>query len=398
MCGIAGILDAGGARPVEVERMAETIAHRGPDEATTHVEAGLGFGFRRLAIIDLVTGTQPIPNEDESLWVMLNGEIYNYRELRDRLLGKGHVFRTTGDTEVLVHLYEEYGAALVDHLRGMFAFAIWDRPRRRLFLARDHLGQKPLYWAERNGRFFFASEIKAILAVEPAFRAVDPQALDEYFTLRIIADPRSMFAGIHKLPPAHVLEADARGVRTRRYWSLAYEPKLDLGEAEALEALDAEVRESVRLHLVSDVPVGAFLSGGIDSGIVTAMVSALHDGPFKTFSYGLPYGVYDEAPAARSVSRRYGTEHFEGTLGGDVIAGLPRFVYHLDEPSDPLSACLFHLAALTRREVKVAVGGDGGDELFGGYDRYYGALYARHYARLPEVFRRQVVRRVLDWA
>jgi asparagine synthase (glutamine-hydrolysing) len=398
MCGIAGILDQGGARPVEVALMAETIAHRGPDESTTHVEPGLGFGFRRLAIIDLVTGRQPIPNEDESIWVMLNGEIYNYRDLRATLLAKGHVFRTTSDTEVLVHLYEEHGTSLVDHLRGMFALAIWDRPRRRLVLARDHLGQKPLYWAERGGRFYFASEIKAILAVEPAFRAVDPQALDEYLTLRIIPDPRSMFAGVHKLPPAHVLEVDAQGVRTRRYWSLAYEPKLKVNEGEALEALDAELRESVRLHLVSDVPVGAFLSGGIDSGIVTALVRSIGGGSFKTFSYGLPYGNYDEAPAARAVSRLYGTEHFEGTLDGDVVAGLPRFVYHLDEPSDPLSACLFHLAALTRREVKVAVGGDGGDELFGGYDRYYGTLYARHYARLPRVIRRQVVRRVLDLA
>ncbi|HEU4334163.1 MAG TPA: asparagine synthase (glutamine-hydrolyzing) [Candidatus Eisenbacteria bacterium] len=398
MCGIAGILDRTGATPSVVERMGETIAHRGPDEATVHLEPGLGFAFRRLAIIDLVTGSQPVANEDESIWVMLNGEIYNYRELRAGLIERGHTFRTTGDTEVLAHLYEEEGPALVERLRGMFAFAIWDRARRRLFIARDHLGQKPLYWAERNGRLYFASEIKAILAAEPAFRAVDPQALDEYFTLRIIADPRSMFAGVHKLPPAHTLEADDKGVRVRRYWSLAYDPKLPIGEAEALEALDAEVRESVRLHLVSDVPVGAFLSGGVDSGIVAGMVHSIQGGGFKTFSYGLPYGRYDEAPAARAVASRYGTQHFEGSLDGDVVAGLPRFVYHLDEPSDPLSACLFHLAAFTRREVKVAVGGDGGDELFGGYDRYYGAIYARHYARLPRVFRRQVVRRVLDMA
>ncbi len=398
MCGIAGILDQRGARPEEVARMAEAIAHRGPDEATVHLEPGLGFGFRRLSIIDLVTGTQPIPNEDESLWVMLNGEIYNYRELRDGLIARGHAMRTTGDTEVLVHLYEEHGARLVEHLRGMFAFALWDRPRRRLLLARDHLGQKPLYWALKGDRFYFASELKAILAVEPRLRTVDPLALDEYLTLRIIADPRSMFAGVQKLPPAHVLEVDERGVRTRRYWSLSYQPKLDLAEPEALEALDSEVRESVRLHLVSDVPVGAFLSGGVDSGIVTALVRSITDGPFKTFSMGLPYGAYDEAPAARAVSQRYATEHFEETLTGDVVEDLPVYVYHMDEPSDPLSACLYHLAAMTRRQVKVAVGGDGGDELFGGYDRYYGTLYARHYARIPEVVRRQVVRRILDWA
>jgi asparagine synthase (glutamine-hydrolysing) len=398
MCGIAGIVDRSGARPEEAARMADTIAHRGPDEATIHVEPGVGFGFRRLSIIDLVTGSQPVSNEDGSVRAMLNGEIYNYRELREGLAARGHVFRTTGDTEVLVHLYEEKGPDLVADLRGMFAFALWDRPRRKLVIARDHLGQKPLYYAERGDRLYFASEIKAILAVEPRFRVVDAEALDEYMAIRVIADPRSMFAGVRKLPPAHLLEYDEKGLRTRRYWSLAYEPKLALSEPEALEALDAQVRDSVRLHLVSDVPVGAFLSGGVDSGIVVGQMRALRDDPFRTFSLGTPYREFDETPAARAVSARYSTEHVDGTVDGDVIEDLPTCVYHLDEPSDPLSVCLYRLAALARRHVKVALGGDGGDELFGGYDRYYGTLYARHYARLPAFLRRRVIRRVLDLA
>jgi asparagine synthase (glutamine-hydrolysing) len=398
VCGIAGIADRGGARPEEVARMAARIAHRGPDESTVHVEPGLGFGFRRLSIIDLVTGTQPVPNEDGSIRVMLNGEIYNYQELRDRLVARGHVFRTTGDTEVLAHLYEEKGPDLVLELRGMFAFALWDRPRRKLLLARDHLGQKPLYYAERGERLYFASEIKAILEVEPRLRVVDPEALDEYMAIRVVADPRSMFAGVRKLPPAHLLEWDERGLRTRRYWTLPYEPKLHLGEAEALEALDSEVRDAVRLHLVSDVPVGAFLSGGVDSGIIVGQMRALRTDSFQTFSLGVPYREFDESPAARAVSSKYATDHVDGIVTGDVIGGLPTYVDHLDEPSDPLSACLYQLAALARRHVKVVLGGDGGDELFGGYDRYYGTLYARHYARLPAFVRRRVIRRVLDLA
>jgi asparagine synthase (glutamine-hydrolysing) len=422
MCGLAGILDPRGVDPAHVRQMADAVAHRGPDDAAVHVEPGIGLGFRRLAIIDLMTGNQPLANEDESVWVMLNGEIYNYRELRRGLVQRGHRFRTQGDTEVLAHLYEERGPELVGELRGMFAFALWDRRRRRLLLARDHLGQKPLYWAARGERLYFASEIKSILAVEPGFRTVDPEALDEYFALRVISEPRSMFAGVHKLAAAHVLEAeDGERVATRRTWSLAYEPKRPLSDDDALAELDERVREAVRLHLVSDVPVGAFLSGGIDSGIVTAVVRSLlpeagelpdpasgagparqrsgqasPSGAFKTFSVGVPYGDWSELPAARLVAARYRTEHHEASIDGNLIALLPRLIHHLDEPSDPLSACLYELARLARQHVTVALGGDGGDELFGGYDRYYGARYARYYAALPRSLRRQVARRVLD--
>ncbi|MFQ5889868.1 MAG: asparagine synthase (glutamine-hydrolyzing) [Gemmatimonadota bacterium] len=399
MCGIAGILDPAGVDAAQVQRMADTLAHRGPDDATVHIEPGLGFGFRRLAIIDLVTGRQPIPNEDESVWVMLNGEIYNYRELRRGLERRRHRFRTRSDTEVLVHLYEEKGAALVDELRGMFAFAIWDRRRRSLLLARDHLGQKPLYWARRGSRFYFASEIKAILAVAPEFRRLDPLGLHEYLTLRVIYEPRSMFEGVHKLAAATVLETGEEGdVVTRRYWSLRYEPKREISEAEALEQLDEWVRETVRLHLVADVEVGAFLSGGVDSGLVAAIVGSITEGSFQTFTVGTPYGRFDETPAARTVARRYRTDHHETAVGGELLALLPTLVYHLDEPSDPLSACTYRLAELTRSSVKVAVGGDGGDELFGGYDRYYGARYANYYALLPEAIRERIVGKILDWA
>jgi asparagine synthase (glutamine-hydrolysing) len=398
MCGIAGIVDSRGVSADEVQRMADSLAHRGPDDATVHVEEGVGFGFRRLAIIDLVTGRQPIANEDGSVRVMLNGEIYNYREIRPRLEKLGHRLRTVSDTEVLVHLYEEHGADLVDFLRGMFAFAVWDRNRRRLLLARDHLGQKPLFWARDGERLYFASEIKAILAVAPRFRELDPRALDEYLTLRVISDPRSMFAGIRKLPPAHVLTWESGETATRRYWDLRFEPKQTLSEEDALVALDEVVRDSVSAHLVSDVPLGSFLSGGIDSGIIAAVAQSLIGEPLMTFSGSVPYRDFDEAPAAAAVARHCGTRHHEYRIDGDIICQLPTLVHHLDEPSDPLSACMYHLARETRREVKVALGGDGGDERFGGYDRYYGMHYVRRYSRLPAPFRRHVIRRILDLA
>ncbi|MGH7557118.1 MAG: asparagine synthase (glutamine-hydrolyzing) [Gemmatimonadota bacterium] len=398
MCGIAGIVDPRGVSADEVRRMADAIAHRGPDDATVHVEDGVGFGFRRLAIIDLVTGRQPIPNEDGSVQVMLNGEIYNYRELRPGLEERGHLFRTRSDTEVIVHLYEERGADLVHALRGMFAIAVWDSRRRRLLLARDHLGQKPLFWARQGERLLFASEIKAILAVAPGLAEVDPRALDEYLTLRVIADPRTMFAGIHKLPPAHLMSWENGEPSIRRWWDLRFEPKPALSEEDALERLDEVVRESVGAHLVSDVPLGSFLSGGIDSGIVAAVAQSLTGEPLKTFSGSVPYRGFDEAPAAAAVARHCGTRHFEYRIGGDIIGLLPTLVHHLDEPSDPLSACMYHLARETRREVKVALGGDGGDERFGGYDRYYALYYVARYARLPAALREKVLRRILDLA
>lgn len=398
MCGIAGILDSRGeVTSAEVRRMTDTLAHRGPDEALVHVEEGLGLGVRRLAVIDLVTGSQPMANEDSSALVAFNGEIYNHARLRTELKQRGHRFRSRSDTEILVHLYEERGADLVDELRGMFAFAIWDVRNRRLLLARDHLGQKPLFWARRGSRFYFASEIKAILAAAPEFRSLDARALDEYLTLRIISDPRSMFEGIHKLPPAHVLLTDSDEPVVRRFWHLRFEPKSSLSEEEAVERLDHEIRETVRHHLVSDVPIGAFLSGGIDSALIASYAQSLCDTPLPTFTLSVPYREFDESPTARLTAEALGTRHAETRIDEDLVTSLPRLVHHLDEPSDPLSACVYHLAGRIRQDVKVVLGGDGGDELFGGYDRYYGVPLARHYVRLPRAIRRWLVDRMMAW-
>lgn len=397
MCGIAGILAPGGAAPDTALAMATCIAHRGPDDATVWCDGPVGFGFRRLSIIDLDSGRQPIANEDGRVRVILNGEIYNYRELREELVASGHEFTTTSDTEVLVHLYEEMGTDLLERLRGMFALALWDEGRRRLFIARDHLGQKPLFWARRDDRFWFASEIKSILAVEDAFRRPNMQALHEYFSIRVVSEDRSMFEGVHKLPAGHFLEIEPGGEpQIRRYWGLRYDPKVELGEEEALDALDDQLREAVELHLVADVEVATYLSGGIDSGLVTAVAAGLRDTPLRTFSVGTPYGQFDELPAARQVAARYHTKHEETSITGADIALLPRLVYHLDEPSDPLSVCQWRIAELAARRVKVVVGGDGGDELFGGYDRYYGTQYARYWAMLPGAIREGVIGRILD--
>lgn len=397
MCGIAGILDPTGAARDQARQMAACLGHRGPDDATDYCSGPLAFGFRRLSIIDLDTGRQPIANEDGSVRVILNGEIYNYGALRDELERAGHRFSTTSDTEVLVHLYEEHGTGLLDRLRGMFAFALWDERRRRLTVARDHLGQKPLFWARRGERFWFASEIKSILAVEDGFRRPDVRALHEYFSIRVVSEDRSMFDGIRKLPAGHVLQVEPGGEPDiRRYWGLRYDPKTQLDENEAVDALDERLREAVRLHMVADVEVASYLSGGIDSGLVTAIAAGQSDQPLRTFSVGTPYGQFDELPAARLVARRYGTAHEETSIRGGDIALLPRLVFHLDEPSDPLSVCQWRIAELAARHVKVVLGGDGGDELFGGYDRYYGAQYVRYWAMLPGVLRDGVIGRALD--
>lgn len=399
MCGIAGILDPRGVEESDVRRMADVLAHRGPDEASVHVEPSLGFGFRRLSIIDLEGGSQPIANEDGSVSVILNGEIYNYRALREELRERGHRFSTDADTEVLPHLYEEHGVDLVQRIRGMFGFALWDRNRRRLLIGRDHLGQKPVYWARKGGRLWFASEIKAILAVAPQFRKLNPKALHEYLTLRIISEPRSMFEGVQQMPGGHLMVAEPGAApETKRYWNLAFEPKMSLSEGDALDRLDRELRETVRFHLVADVEVGTFLSGGIDSGLITAMAAEEMGGHLQTFSMGTPYQNFDERPAARAVAERYGTDHHEWAARADVLELLPEVVQKMDEPSDPLSVCVYALAQKASEHVKVVLGGDGGDELFGGYDRYYGAQYVRYWAMLPEVVREEVIGRLLNWA
>lgn len=394
MCGICGTINPRSVTPETIDRMAEALAHRGPDDQGIYVDGMAGLGHRRLSIIDLGGGHQPMSNEDGRLWIVFNGEIYNYRELRERL-EKSHRFATDSDTEVIVHLYEDMGERCVEELRGMFAFAIWDAKERTLFLARDHLGQKPLFYVHRGDELAFASEIKALLVADPSLREMDSQALDQYLTLRIIAPPLSMFAAIRKLPPAHWLLFKNGQVKIERYWHLRYEPKLQGSEQDLLDELEDRLRDTIRYHLVSDVPVGAFLSGGLDSSLIVAMMSQLSSQPVKTFSVGVPYGQYNELPFARLVAERYKTEHFEETVYPSLVRILPQLVWHLDEPTDPLSACMYYIAEMARREVKVVLGGDGGDELFGGYDRYYGHGYVDYYAWLPQPFRQYVMPKLL---
>lgn len=407
MCGICGEWNHAGVERSTLERMNATIAHRGPDDegAVTLGEAGLAM--RRLSIIDLAHGHQPIANEEKTAWIVFNGEIYNHRELRRGLLARGHVFATESDTEVILHLYEERGERCVEELRGMFAFAIWDARRRRLLLGRDRFGQKPLFYHFDGRRLLFGSEVKAILAALPQPPGLDLRALDEYLTLRFIPSPRTMFEGVAKLPPAHVLVLDASHVdlgdrrgalaavpqlEVRRYWKLDYLPKRRGREADLIGELRECLRETVDCHLISDVPVGAFLSGGMDSSLVVALMSEIvrergGDG-IPTFSIGVEDAGFNELPYARQVAEHCRTVHHEEIAWPDMVRLLPKMVYHLDEPSDPIAACMYHSAALAARHVKVVLSGDGGDEVFAGYDRYFGFRWVRLYAALPEPVRR----------
>jgi asparagine synthase (glutamine-hydrolysing) len=393
MCGIAGILSTDPARDVTMRRMLDALAHRGPDGEGIYHDELVTLGHRRLSIIDLAGGQQPLRNADRSILLVCNGEIYNYRELRRELERDGHRFLTHSDCEVIIGLYERYGDRLLERLRGMFAFVLWDSKKRRLLAARDHLGQKPLYYLKDERGFACASEIKALLAFDGRPPRMNIAALDQYLALRLIDAPLSMFEGIHKLPPGHSLVLEAGGEpRIERYWKLEQQPKLTGSEEQLCDELEARIEEALRLHLVSDVPVGAFLSGGMDSSLLVAMLARkLGVRQLPTFTMGLDYQRFDEAPAARAVAQLFGTEHHEERVKPEITALLPDLVAALDEPSDPLSLCTYLLARFTRRHVKVVIGGDGGDELFGGYDRYYGNLYASHYGKVPETLRRRVL-------
>ena len=393
MCGICGKIDPKGVTPETIKVMMEALEHRGPDDHGVYTNGTVGFGHRRLSIIDLDHGRQPMSNEDGSLQIVFNGEIYNYKDLRSRLR-HSHRFATGSDTEVILHLYEEKGPACVDDLRGMFAFAIWDDRDESLFLARDHLGQKPLFYVYEENQLAFASEIKALLADNDSLREMDSEALHEYLMLRIISPPRTMFTRIRKLPPGHRLLFKDGKIRIDRYWQLRYQPKHELSESDLLEELEERILEAIRYHMVSDVPIGAFLSGGMDSSLIVAMMTRVTSRPFKTFSLGVPYETYSELPAARTIANQYQTSHFEETIYPSLLQILPELLWHLDEPSDPLSACMYYLAEMTSREVKVVIGGDGGDELFGGYDRYYGNRYVDYYTYLPRVVRENLIGRL----
>ncbi|MEW6570097.1 MAG: asparagine synthase (glutamine-hydrolyzing) [Nitrospirota bacterium] len=395
MCGICGQINPRGVQEEEIKLMTSLLAHRGPDEQGIYLNSNIGLGHRRLSIIDLSTGQQPMSNKDGTLWITFNGEIYNYRELREELEDK-HEFKTKSDTEVVLHLYEDKGTDCLKYLRGMFAFAIYDSVEERLFLARDHLGQKPLYYYHDGNCFAFASEIKSLLAVKPELREVDVEALYEYLTIRIITPPRSMFRRIRKLPPGHFLIFQNGKILIQRYWRLKYEPKLKSDPEGILEQMEKQIISTVKYHLVSDVPVGAFLSGGMDSSLVVAIMSKLYPEPVKTFSGDVPYKNYSELPFARMVAEENKTEHHELRIVPSLVRTLPQVVWHLDEPSDPLSICMYYISELARKDVKVVLGGDGGDELFGGYDRYYGNVLVSYYALLPSFIRKHIFGKLLN--
>jgi asparagine synthase (glutamine-hydrolysing) len=377
MCGIAGFVDvvessgSAAADRARVEAMCDVMRHRGPDDAGIHVARGVGLGMRRLSIIDLSTGHQPIHNEDRTVSVVFNGEIYNYRELRDTLTARGHAFQTSSDTETIVHGYEEWGEAVFSRLRGMFAIAIWDSRTRTLLVGRDRPGIKPLYYAEAGGRLFFGSEAKCLLANPEIDRALDPAALDHYLAYLYTPRDRAIFRDMRKLPPGHFLKVSHGRVELQRYWSFPAAATFTGSEQDALDALEQTLSAAVASHMISDVPLGAFLSGGIDSTVVVALMARASGQKVKTFSIGFDEPAFDELPHARRVAEFLGTDHHEFVVRPDALAILDRLTWHFDEPFGDASAIpTWYVSQMAREHVTVVLSGDGGDELFGGYDRY----------------------------
>ncbi len=381
MCGITGIFDTRGKREIDravLHRMNESQFHRGPDEGGLHVEPGVGLGHRRLSIIDLSTGQQPLYNEDNSVCVVFNGEIYNYQELIPELQALGHVFHTRSDTEVIVHAWEAWGEACVDRFRGMFAFALWDRNRDTLFLARDRLGVKPLFYALLDdGTFLFGSELKSILAHGGLRRDIDPQAVEEYFALGYVAEPRCIFRQAKKLPPACTLKVGRGGtalqsLNPREYWDVRFTLDARISVEEACHELEKRLTESIRLRMISEVPLGAFLSGGVDSSAVVAMMAGLSNEPVNTCSISFADPAYDEAAFAQKVADRYQTRHFVDRVESDDFDLIETLAKLYDEPyADSSAIPTYRVCQLARKHVTVALSGDGGDESFGGYRRYW---------------------------
>jgi asparagine synthase (glutamine-hydrolysing) len=403
MCGICGYFGGHGAMNGTVlERMNNTLTRRGPDEGGAFCQAGVGIAMRRLSIIDLAGGRQPIHNEDQTVWVVFNGEIYNYRELREDLLRRGHRFETNSDTEVIVHGYEEYGDRVVDHLRGMFSFAIWDAPRRRGLLARDRLGIKPLFYSIQKDTLVFGSEIKAVLASGLVSKDLDIQALDAFLTYTYIPAPLTIYRDVRKLEPGHVLVFDQGKVEIRRYWDLDMtQVERDVSEQEWTERFNAAIESAVESHMVSDVPVGAFLSGGIDSGLVVAMMSRHMKEPVQTFTMGFggsSAALIDERPLARQIADRYGCSFNAFDVQPDFRGIVGEIVSAFDEPfADDSVIPSYYVSQLTRQNVKVAMSGLGGDELFAGYDRYSGVYLSQYYAAaMPSCLHRGIVQPLVN--
>jgi len=377
MCGIAGFVDttsSGGSLAADrdrVQAMCDVMRHRGPDDDGVYVEPGVALGMRRLSIIDLSTGHQPIHNEDRTVWVVFNGEIYNYGELREQLEALGHRFYTSSDTETIVHGYEQWGEDVFSRLRGMFGIAIWDARSRTLLLGRDRAGIKPLYYAEAGGRLFFGSEAKCLLCNPEVDRTLDPAALDHYLAYLYTPRDRAIFRGLRKLQPGHFLKVHDGRVELHRYWSFPARPTFRGSERDALEVLEQTLASAVASHMISDVPLGAFLSGGIDSTIVVAMMTRASRQKVKTFSIGFDEAAFDELPHARQVAAYLGTDHHEFVVRPDALAIVDKLVWHFDEPfADSSAIPTWYVSQMARQHVTVVLSGDGGDELFGGYERY----------------------------
>ena len=401
MCGIAGFVEQQGAEGVRdraglLDRMCRVITHRGPDDQGVMIQGNVALGMRRLSIIDLAGGHQPISNEDGRVSVVFNGEIYNYRELARELEARGHRFQTHSDTETIVHAYEEYGAACVEHFRGMFAFALWDDRARTLFIARDRAGKKPLYYTlTPGGTLVFGSELKSLLEHPEVRREVNPEALDLYFSFGYVPDPLSIFRDIHKLPPGHHLSFTDGRLSIQEYLDFRYEPVEARREEDYLEELRALLDEAVRVRLIADVPLGAFLSGGIDSSAVVGLMSRHMDQPVKTFSIGFNEDSFNELKYARMAAKHFGTNHHEFIVTPDICEVVDELVWHLDEPFfDPSSIPTYMVSKLARDYVTVVLSGDGGDELFAGYTRYVVDRKRSGFARLPRLVRRGLMQQL----
>ena len=400
MCGIFAIHDPR-RRPIDeqlLRRQCRSLTHRGPDDEGYHLDDGVAIAMRRLSIVDLAGGHQPITNEDRSVWIVFNGEIYNQKELRRELQDRGHVFSTKTDTEVIVHLYEELGERCVERLNGMFCFAMWDRQRRTLLVARDRLGIKPLYYTEVDGRLLLASEIKALLQDPAVPRAVNTQGLLHYLHYLFVPGPETMFEGIHKLPPGHLMVCTDQGVETRQYWDVTFGERDDLDEEQAVDALEAHLDRSVRLRLMSDVPLGVYLSGGIDSSVIVALMARAMDQPVKTFTLGFGQGneEFNELVYAREVAEQFGTDHHEYTVTEqDVAEQLSDIVWYFDEPFGG-GLHTYFLSKLARPHVTVALTGLGADELFAGYDRQRRLKMSSWYMKLPGFLREGCIEKILD--
>jgi len=377
MCGITGIVYLERERkinPASLKKMSDALHHRGPDDEGHYIQQNVGLGFRRLSIIDLSTGHQPLANEDDSIWIVFNGEIYNYHELHDDLISKGHVFKTKSDTETIVHLYEQYGTDCVKHLRGMFGFAIWDSKKQQLFCARDRFGIKPFYYYSDIEKFVFGSEIKSILKADNIDKTLSYEALDSYLAYGYITSDLSIYSNVKKLQPGHYLLLSFKNkvsIEIKRYWEIKFEPDYSKNEDQWSEEIEACLAETVKLHMISDVPLGAFLSGGVDSSSVVAMMARNSSRPIKTFSIGFKEQKYNELKYATEVAKKYGCEHREQIVEPESVSLLPKLVSAYDEPyADSSAIPTYYVCKMARENVTVALSGDGGDELFAGYNSY----------------------------